>query len=84
MMDAFGGLIGSGLLNDQEFISEIMRMNGITDVARLMGPGAPDPVPEELPPEEMPPGVPGGPPPQGMPPQGLQGQSPPGAGPMMM
>ena len=62
MMDAFGGLIGSGLLNDQEFVAEIMRLNGITDVQRLLGAGMPDPVPEELPPEQMPPGVPGGPP----------------------
>ena len=70
MMDAFGGLIGSGLLNDQEFVAEVMRLNGITDVQRLLGPGMPDPVPEELPPEEMPPGAEGG--------QGGQHQMPDG------
>ena len=78
MMDAFGGLIGSGLLNDQEFVAEIMRLNGMTDVDRFMGAGLPDPVPEEMPQDQIPPGTENGPPAQ-MPP-GM----PPDAGPMMM
>lgn len=74
MMDAFGGLIGSGLLNDQEFVSEVMRLNGMTDVARFMGAGLPDPVPEEMPQDQIPPGTENGPPaqmPPGMAPQGM-------------
>jgi hypothetical protein len=52
-----------------------MRLNGITDVQRLLGPGMPDPVPEELPPEQIPPGTENGPPEQG----GGQHQMPDGS-----
>ena len=58
MMDAFGGLIGSGFLNDQEFLAEIMRLQGWTDVERFIGPG-PMPMPPEGP-AEPPPGAPPG------------------------
>jgi len=82
MMEAFGPLIGSGFLNDQEFLAQIMRMNGWNDVDKFLGPG-PQPMPPEQggPPEqsEMAPPPQGGMPPQsGMPPQGgAPGQMPP-------
>jgi hypothetical protein len=74
MMDTFGQFIGSGLLNDQEFLSEIMRLNGWGDPERFLGPGLPPPMPPEgsMPPDgSMPPEgampamggpLPGGPP----------------------
>lgn len=63
MMEQFGPLIGSGFLNDQEFLAEIMRLQGWTDVERFLGPG-PAPMPPEpgtgaepVPPPEAPPGA---------------------------
>ena len=68
MMDTFGQFIGSGYLNDQEFLGQIMRLNGWADVERFLGPGpmpvGPDGQP--LPPETQ--GDPGQMPGQGMPP----------------
>ena len=55
LMQSFGNLIGSGYLNDQEFIKEVLQLNGFTDVERLIGPG-----PAPMPPEEPPPGAPPG------------------------
>jgi hypothetical protein len=55
MMDVFGQFIGSGLLDDQAFLAEIMRLNGFRNVEKLLGPGLPPPMPPEGPsPEQMP------------------------------
>lgn len=53
MMDVFGGHIGTGLLNDQEFVSEVMRLLGFNNAERLLGPGIPPPVPEGMDPAMM-------------------------------
>lgn len=39
MMDVLGGFMGTGLLNDQEVLAQVMRLNGWHDVERFMGPG---------------------------------------------
>jgi hypothetical protein len=46
MMDVLGGFMGSGLLNDQEVLAQVMRLNGWHDVEKYLGPGLPPPVPE--------------------------------------
>ena len=58
MMDVLGGFMGTGLLNDQEVLAQVMRLNGWHDVERFMGPGMPPPVPEEVPADQMPPADP--------------------------
>ena len=68
MMDTFGQFIGSGYLNDQAFLAQIMRLNGWSNPEQYLGPG-PMPPPmvgpdgQPLPPEAMPPEM-GGVPPQ--------------------
>jgi hypothetical protein len=49
MMDTFGQFIGSGLLNDQAFLAQIMRLNGWSNPEDYMGPGLPPPMPPETP-----------------------------------
>ena len=46
MMDVLGGFMGTGLLNDQEVLAQVMRLNGWHDVERFMGAGLMPP-PEE-------------------------------------
>lgn len=53
MMDILGQFMGSGLLNDQEVLAQVMRLNGWHDTERFLGPGLQPPVDEG--------GVPGGP-----------------------
>ena len=71
MMDTFGQFIGSGYLNDQKFLAQIMRLNGWANPEEYLGPGPPPMGPDgqPLPPEgEMPPegGMPPGMPPEMM------------------
>lgn len=47
MMDVLGGFMGTGLLNDQEVLAQVMRLNGWHDTERFMGPGIPPAMPEE-------------------------------------
>lgn len=48
LMDVFGGLIGTGFLNDKEFLGEVFRLNGFKNPQKLLGPGpTPPPVPEQ-------------------------------------
>lgn len=82
LMDSMGQFVGSGLLNDQYFLTQILKLNGFNNVEMFLGPGLPPPMPPEAPapaqeaplppdPSMMPPGAP----PMGMPP----GAMPPGA-----
>jgi hypothetical protein len=45
LMQDFGALIGSGLLNDQYFISQVLRLNGFSNPTKFLGPGIPPPPP---------------------------------------
>lgn len=56
LMDTFGGLLGTGMLNDQAFLAEVLRLNGFKNGEKLLGPGVPPPMPEA---------GPGGPPDRG-------------------
>jgi len=62
LMESFGALIGSGLLNDQYFISEVLKLNGFKNPEKFMGPGLPPPMPPEAegggPPMVQPPQMP--------------------------
>jgi hypothetical protein len=50
LMDTFGGLLGTGMLNDQYFLSEVLRLNGFKNPESFIGPG-----PQPMPPEGAPP-----------------------------
>jgi hypothetical protein len=55
MMDVLGQFMGTGLLNDQAVLAQIMRLNGWHDVDKYLGPGVmPPPMPGE---ENVDPGV---------------------------
>lgn len=57
MMDVFGGLIGSGFLNDQKFLENVLRNGfGLKDAEQYIGPGPMPPPMEGAPGEEIPPG----------------------------